>query len=197
LTSLNTHSKIVLLSYKFLFNTLTGDTTMSAFACCFWWFLLGLLLGWLLNWLLSRWLRKDNGGNNGGSAGYASYNAAPTAAPEMRTAAAMPGGVDVVAAAAAGFSVKGMDDIIIIEGIGPKIKELFNTHGVSTFAQIAKMSVPEMSAILDKGGARFKLANPGSWAEQARLAANNEWAALKKLQDELYAGVAASDDGNT
>jgi predicted flap endonuclease-1-like 5' DNA nuclease len=173
---------------------------MSAFACCFWWFLLGLLLGWLLNWLLSKWLRKDDGGGNSGSSGgtgYAGYSATPAASPVMRTAAALPGGVDVVAAAAAGFSIKGMDDIIIIEGIGPKIKELFNTHGVSTFEQIAKMSVPEMSAILDKGGARFKLANPGSWAEQARLAANNEWAALKKLQDELYAGVAASDDGNT
>lgn len=32
---------------------------MSLFACCFWWFVLGLLLGWLSNWLLSRWLRKD------------------------------------------------------------------------------------------------------------------------------------------
>ena len=106
------------------------------------------------------------------------------------------GGIDVAAAAAAGIAVKGMDDIIIIEGIGPKIKELFNNAGVSTFAQVAKMSVPEMSAILDKGGPRFKLANPGSWAEQARLAANNEWTALKKLQDELYAGVAAApDDG--
>jgi hypothetical protein len=71
---------------------------------------------------------------------------------------------------------------------------LFNASGVSTFEQVSKMSVAEMSAILDKGGPRFKLANPGSWAEQARLAANNEWMALKKLQDELYAGVALTPD---
>jgi predicted flap endonuclease-1-like 5' DNA nuclease len=160
---------------------------MSAFACCFWWFLLGLLLGWLLNWLLSNWLRKDDGGSSTAQSAYT----APV--PPARN---IVNGIDVVAAAAAGFSVKGQDDIIIIEGIGPKIKELFNQNGVNTFAQVSKLSVAEMSAILDKGGARFKMANPGSWAEQARLAANNEWAALKKLQDELYAGVAAADDSN-
>ncbi len=172
---------------------------MSAFACCFWWFLLGLLLGWLLNWLLSRWLRKDHddhGGGGGADMGTAiakaAYGAptgsAPSAAPVRMS------GIDIAAAAAAGFLIKGADDIIIIEGIGPKIKELFNAGGVTTFEQVSKMSVTEMSAILDKGGARFKLANPGSWAEQARLAANNEWVALKKLQDELVAGAALAPD---
>ncbi len=163
---------------------------MSSFACCFWWFVLGLLLGWLLNWLLSNWLKKDNDGGGSGTA-QAAYSAP---APAARTINTLSGGIDVAAAAVAGIAVKGADDIIIIEGIGPKIKELFNAAGVSTFAQVAKMSVPEMSAILDKGGPRFKLANPGSWAEQARLAANNDWVALKKLQDELYAGVAVADD---
>ena len=170
---------------------------MSSFVCCFWWFLLGLLLGWLLNWLLSNWLRKDNGndGSGGGSGtAHTAYSAPatpPTPAAPMRMA-----GVDIVAAAAAGFSIKGSDDIIIIEGIGPKIKELFNTAGFNTFEQVSKMSLAQMNEILEKGGPRFKLANPGSWAEQARLAANNEWAALKKLQDELVAGVAVSPDHN-
>lgn len=165
---------------------------MSAFACCFWWFLLGLLLGWLLNWLLSNWLKKDNDDHGGGGSGtaQAAYSAP---APVARTF----GGIDIAAAAAAGFSIKGADDIIIIEGIGPKIKELFNANGVSTFEQVSKMSVAQMSEILDKGGPRFKLANPGSWAEQARLAATNQWPALKKLQDELYAGVAVAPDSNT
>jgi predicted flap endonuclease-1-like 5' DNA nuclease len=156
---------------------------MSAFACCFWWFLLGLLLGWLLNWLLSQWLKKDDDGNT-----TVHHAAAPVANTGWIN------GIDTVAAAAAGFSVKGQDDIIIIEGIGPKIKDLFNQNGVSTFTQVSKLSVAEMSAILDKGGPRFKMANPGSWAEQARLAANNQWMALKKLQDDLYAGVAVSTD---
>ncbi len=154
---------------------------MSALACCFWWFLLGLLLGWLLNWLLQKLTRSDE------PVHYAPTPVASPVAPQRF----MSGGVDVAAAAIAGFSVKGDDDIIIIEGIGPKIAELFKTNGISTFAQISKMSVAEMSAILDKGGSRFKLANPGSWAEQARLAYENRWSELKVLQDALYAGVEA------
>ncbi len=160
---------------------------MTALACCFWWFVLGILLGWLLNWLLSKWTRKDE------PAREVRYVPAPAAAP-VAPQRLMAGGVDVGAASLAGFSVKGDDDIIIIEGIGPKIAELFKSNGVSTFAQISKMSVAEMAAILDKGGARFKLANPGSWAQQARLAHENRWSELKVLQDDLYAGVEAVDD---
>jgi predicted flap endonuclease-1-like 5' DNA nuclease len=159
---------------------------MSSLVCCFGWFLLGLLLGWLLNWLLQKLLRKDE-------APEVRYVPAPAAAPTAPQRL-MAGGVDVGAAALAGFSVKGDDDIIIIEGIGPKIAELFKNNGVSTFAQISTMSVPEMSAILDIGGPRFKLANPGSWAQQAKLAAENRWAELKVLQDALYAGVEATPD---
>jgi predicted flap endonuclease-1-like 5' DNA nuclease len=166
---------------------------MSALACCIWWFLLGLLLGWLLNWLLSKWTRSDDTPTT-------SYAPAPIVAPVAAPMAApvapqrfMAGGVDVAAAAMAGFSVKGDDDIIVIEGIGPKIAELFKANGVSTFAQIAKMSVPEMTSILDQGGSRFKLANPGSWAQQAKLAVENRWPELKVLQDKLYAGIDASD----
>jgi predicted flap endonuclease-1-like 5' DNA nuclease len=158
---------------------------MSALACCFWWFLLGLVLGWLLNWLLQKFLRKDD-------LAPVRYAPAPVTAPVVPQRF-MSGGVDVAAAAMAGFSVKGDDDIIIIEGIGPKIAELFKNNGAGTFAQISKMSVPEMLAILDKGGPRFKLANPGSWAHQAQLAVENRWSELKALQDTLYAGVEGAD----
>lgn len=46
-----------------------------------------------------------------------------------------------------------------------------------------------MRAILDKGGARYRIANPSTWAKQAKLAANNKWKELKKLQDDLSGGV--------
>jgi len=60
---------------------------------------------------------------------------------------------------------------------------------MKTFAQVAKATVPQMRAILDKGGSRYRIANPGTWAQQAALAASNKWAELKKLQDELSAGL--------
>lgn len=154
---------------------------MSALACCIWWFLLGLLLGWLLNWLLSKWTRKD-----------VVHQAAPVAAYVAPTPVRA-AGADITAAALAGFSIKGNDDLPIIEGIGPKISELLKNNGVTTFDKLGRMSVPEISAILDSGGARFKLANPGSWAQQARLCHENCWAELKTLQDELYAGVDAKE----
>jgi hypothetical protein len=58
------------------------------------------------------------------------------------------------------------------------------------------LSVSDMKAILEKGGSRFKLANPGSWAEQAKLCFENRWAELQTLQDNLTAGVDKSDSSN-
>lgn len=107
--------------------------------------------------------------------------AAPKASPKVS--------FDLAAAKAAGFAIKKADDLTVIEGIGPKINDLFKENGVQTFAQLAEQTVPQMRAILDKGGARYRIANPSTWAQQAALAAKNQWAALKTLQDELSGGI--------
>jgi predicted flap endonuclease-1-like 5' DNA nuclease len=174
---------------------------MSAFACCFWWFLLGLLLGWLLNWLLSKWTRKDDSGSSGGNnynvpshASQALSGAVNTGAVNIGAVTAI--GASVALAAASGFKIKGNHDLEVIEGIGPKIAGLFTEHGAGTFDKVMNLSVPEMLAILEKGGSRFKLANPGSWAEQAKLCYENRWAELQMLQDSLSAGVNKSDSSS-
>ena len=77
----------------------------------------------------------------------------------------------------------------MVEGIGPKINELFNNAGVKTFVQLAAQSVTQMRKVLDDGGSRFRIANPSTWAQQAALAADNKWEELKKLQDNLSGGV--------
>jgi predicted flap endonuclease-1-like 5' DNA nuclease len=98
--------------------------------------------------------------------------------------------LDLVAAKLAGFDIKGApDDIIIIEGIGPKIAELFHAKGIHTFAQVAAMTPAQIQPLLDEAGPHFKMANPGTWPEQAELAMRNRWAALRSLQDVLVAGV--------
>ena len=97
--------------------------------------------------------------------------------------------IDIVAAKKAGFTIKNADDLTVIEGIGPKINDLFKNAGVKTFAQVAAASVPQMRKILDDAGPRYRIANPGTWAQQAALAATNKWTELKKLQDELSAGL--------
>lgn len=80
------------------------------------------------------------------------------------------------------------DDLKIVEGIGPKIEELFNKAGIYSFAQLANMSVSQMKEILDKAGSRFQIHDPTTWADQASLARDGKWDELKKWQDELYKG---------
>ncbi len=78
------------------------------------------------------------------------------------------------------------DDLKKIEGIGPKTERLLNEHGIMTFAQLAETSEETLQAILDEAG--FRLGDPGTWAEQAALAAKGEWEALAALQDALKGG---------
>ena len=77
----------------------------------------------------------------------------------------------------------------IIEGIGPKLEELLNQHGIYTFAQLADTEVPELETIIRGAGSRFQTAVPDTWPRQARLAANREWPRLDALKAELHGGV--------
>jgi predicted flap endonuclease-1-like 5' DNA nuclease len=120
----------------------------------------------------------------------AAPKAAPKAAATPKPAAPQTAAViDLAAAKKAGFALKNANDLTVVEGIGPKINELFNNAGVKTFAQLAKQTVPQMRKVLDDGGSRFRIANPSTWAQQAALAAENKWEELKKLQDKLSGGV--------
>ena len=179
------------------------------FSCCFWWFLLGLLAGWLLNWLLCRLFtcRSKCCNKPANCCDKNSPNTLvdnkPTEAPPAATIVDAPKALapepvaeipkefvlDTAAAKAAGFKLKGPNDLTVVEGIGPKINELFNNAGVVTFAQLASQSISQMQKVLDDAGPRYKLAKPGTWAQQAALASENKWAELKALQDKLNGGV--------
>lgn len=80
------------------------------------------------------------------------------------------------------------DDLTLIEGIGPKINQLFQAAGIHTFADLAQADVSRLQAILDE--ARLHIANPATWPEQARLAAAGDLEALKAYQDSLKGGRA-------
>lgn len=166
----------------------------SSLACCFWWFLAGILIGWLLN----RCLCKCSSKTTQQVTHTPTPNPPPTKAAEMPVAKAAPAtpkvattttAIDLAAAKKAGFTIKNANDLTIVEGIGPKINELFHNAGIKTFAQLAAATVPQLRKILDDGGSRFRIANPSTWAQQAALAAENKWIELKKLQEKLSAGV--------
>ena len=165
------------------------SSLLSSFGCCFWWFLAGVLLGWLLNrWLCKCCCKATPAVVQHTPAAPAKVAAVPVAAaPKAATPAAVM--IDLAAAKAAGLPLKNANDLTVVEGIGPKINELFHNAGIKTFAQLAAVSVPQMRKILDDGGSRFRIANPSTWAQQAALAASNKWAELKKLQNDLSGGV--------
>lgn len=79
-------------------------------------------------------------------------------------------------------------DLKRIEGIGPKIEEILNNAGIHTFQQLAEANVERLQIVLEEAGERYRLADPGSWPRQARLAAADKWDELATLQDELKAG---------
>ncbi len=83
------------------------------------------------------------------------------------------------------------DDLTKIEGIGPKIAEILASKGISTFADLAKAKAKDLKAILEAAGSRYKMHDPTTWAQQAKLAAKGSWDKLAKLQDELKGGKEA------
>ena len=91
---------------------------------------------------------------------------------------------DAVAAKAAfGKTIK-EDDLTLVEGIGPKIKELFHNFDIKTWAALADTSIEKCQEVLNSGGKRFEIHRPKSWPLQAKLAAEGKWDELKKWQDE-------------
>jgi predicted flap endonuclease-1-like 5' DNA nuclease len=80
------------------------------------------------------------------------------------------------------------NDLKIVEGIGPKIEELFKSSGILTWKALGKTSVDRCNKILYKAGERYRVHNPGTWPKQAKLAYEGKWQKLKNLQDKLDKG---------
>jgi predicted flap endonuclease-1-like 5' DNA nuclease len=81
-----------------------------------------------------------------------------------------------------------LDDLKIIEGVGPKIEGLLKAGGINTWAELAASDVVRLKEILTEAGSRYKLHNPSTWAQQAGLAATGQWDKLDELQDALDGG---------
>lgn len=80
------------------------------------------------------------------------------------------------------------DDLKIVEGIGPKIEELFHNHNVKTWGDLANCSVSKCQEVLNSGGDRFKIHKPETWPKQSQMAFVGDWQGLKDLQDRLDGG---------
>ena len=80
------------------------------------------------------------------------------------------------------------DDLTKVEGIGPKIAELLNNAGITTFAQLADAKDEAIKEILAEAGSTYATHDPTTWNEQAAMARDGKWDELKAWQDELNGG---------
>jgi predicted flap endonuclease-1-like 5' DNA nuclease len=80
------------------------------------------------------------------------------------------------------------DDLTKIEGIGKKIEALLYKNKVYNYKQLSKATITGLKAILESGGNKFSIHNPGTWPKQAKLAAAGKWEDLALLQQQLKGG---------
>ena len=133
-------------------------------------FVIIFLISFLLGWFLHKFLTKC----------CAYSKDIDSAAPSSSTQ-------NNISQAAAAFGYK-LDDLKVIEGIGPKIEELLNRSGITTWEDLSRAEKSTLELILENAGDRFKFHNPSTWAEQAGLAAAGNFDELKEYQDFLDGG---------
>jgi len=80
------------------------------------------------------------------------------------------------------------NDLKLVEGIGPKIEELLKSNNINTWQDVASTDIITIKEILANAGDRYQMHDPSSWADQAALAVEGKWDALKKYQDLLIGG---------
>ena len=88
-----------------------------------------------------------------------------------------------------------VDDLKVVEGIGPKIEEVLHRNGIRTWRRLARTDYPTMRRMLDEGGPQFRVADPTTWPHQAALLDSANWEAFKVLTDELIAGRRGDANG--
>ncbi|MBX2817261.1 MAG: DUF4332 domain-containing protein [Saprospiraceae bacterium] len=84
------------------------------------------------------------------------------------------------------------DDLTVVEGIGPKISELLNNSGITTWRGLSETPTERLQEILNAAGDRYRIHNPSTWAQQAGMAADGKWDDLQEYQDFLDGGVTPS-----
>ena len=72
-----------------------------------------------------------------------------------------------------------MDDLKIVEGIGPRLELILYNGGIRTFKELAETRVDRLKEIMIAAGKNPNFNDPSTWPEQARLLANGEMEKFK------------------
>ena len=80
------------------------------------------------------------------------------------------------------------DDLVVIEGIGPKINEVLNAAGIRTYWRLWHTTPATLRGILAAAGPQYRIADPTTWPEQAALLAKGDRAGFDALVARLIGG---------
>ena len=95
---------------------------------------------------------------------------------------------EVEAAEKSASTAPKLDDLKVMEGIGPKIEQLLKENGINTWAELGETPVARLREILDAAGPRYQIHDPSTWPAQSKFAAAGKWEELKEYQDMLTGG---------
>lgn len=93
-----------------------------------------------------------------------------------------PEDLDLEAAAEVFGKKVALNDLKLVEGIGPKVEELLNANGINSWVDLAAAQQSTLRTLVDDNG--YKYMEPASWPKQAAMLATGKWIELKKWQDE-------------
>ena len=78
------------------------------------------------------------------------------------------------------------DDFTHIVGIGPKISSVLMSAGINNFSKLGSINLERLSEILEAENPNLlRLLDPSTWSEQAKVAMEEDWEVLSKLQESV------------
>lgn len=133
--------------------------------------------------------RGDGGDPDGGSTTVAGFAETSDAEPAPNEPSFDDGAAPDLHEAAAVLGEKiALDDLTVVEGIGPKISELCSGIGVTTWRQLADTDVADLQSMLDAAGSRYAVHKPATWPQQAALLRAGAWAEFVTFTGQLDRG---------
>ncbi len=68
-----------------------------------------------------------------------------------------------------------VDDLKVIDGVGPKLEGILNEAGIKSYKDLAKISDQKLQSIIDQAGSRYRMHNPKNWKTQANFALSGKF----------------------
>ncbi|PQJ79141.1 hypothetical protein [Polaribacter porphyrae] len=78
--------------------------------------------------------------------------------------------------------VEQKDDLKVIKGIGPVLEKSLNELNVTAYSQIAKMTIKNMTKLLNDAGINAKIYDLSGWKAQSKLALKGDMEAVKNWE---------------